>query len=67
MRTFLRKTKYYFVKFDDILPKNKNFKILTVICCDYRIYNVKKLSENVKFSCKRLMKQIPNIEEINSR
>ncbi len=63
MRTFLRKTKYYFVKFDDMLTKNKNFKILIVICCDYRIYSVKKPSKNVKFSCKRLIKQMPNIEE----
>ena len=63
MRTFLRKTKYYFVNFDDMLTKNKNFKILIVICCDYRIYSVKKLSESVKFNRKHLMKQMPNIEE----
>lgn len=63
MRTFLRKTKYYFVNFDDMLTKNKNFKILIVICCDYRIYSLKKLSKNVKFNRKHLMKQMPNIEE----
>ena len=63
MRTFLRKTKYYFVSFDDTLTKNKNFKILIVICYDYRIYSLKKLSKNVKFNRKHLMKQMPNIEE----
>ena len=46
-----------------MLTKNKNFKILIVICRDYRIYSVKKLSESVKFSCKRLIKHMPNIEK----
>lgn len=51
------------MSFGDTLTKNKNFKILIVICCDYRIYSVKKLSESVKFNRKRLIKQMPNIEE----
>lgn len=46
-----------------MLTKNKNFKILIVICCDYRIYSVKKLSESVKFNRKRLIKHMPNIEK----
>ena len=51
------------MSFDDTLTKNKNFKILTVICCDYRIYSVKKLSKSVKFNRKRLIKHMPNMKK----